>query len=126
MTYRRVFISFRSADCSRWALAILLPLSSLEPGHSLSAQQLSFTTFDVPGAANTFPASINASGAITGAYIDSIRRQQHGFLRDSDGTITTFDPPGYVSATLACCINASGTVAGDYSDTTARHGFLRT
>ena len=37
----------------------------------------------------------------------------HGFLRTSDGTITTFDPPES-GATYALAINGSGAIIGDY------------
>src|SRR5947209_2459935 len=53
-----------------------------------------FITFDVPGAVNgTSPSSINKAGAITGTYYDA-SFLGHGFLRASNGTLTTFDVPG--------------------------------
>jgi hypothetical protein len=39
-----------------------------------------FTTFDPPGSASTFPRAINPAGAITGDYIDA-NYVFHGFLR---------------------------------------------
>jgi hypothetical protein len=47
--------------------------------------------FDHSGSIATFPSSINPAGAITGFYEDT-SFVFHGFLRDPDGTITTFDP----------------------------------
>ena len=60
------------------------------------------TVFDAPGAGTgpgqgTFPFNsphlINPNGAITGYYVDSAF-VSHGFLRDKNGVITTFDAPG--------------------------------
>jgi hypothetical protein len=61
------------------------------------------TTFDAPGACTTtcfpfqgtFAASINPKGEILGVYTDA-NNVNHGFLRVSDGTFTTFDPPGQI------------------------------
>jgi hypothetical protein len=55
--------------------------------------QPTFTAFDPPGSAATFPKSNNPAGAITGLY-DDASGVSHGFLRAPDGTITTFDVPG--------------------------------
>src|SRR5215813_13563876 len=61
-----------------------------------------FTAFDAPGAGTgpgqgTFPLNspqlINQNGAITGYYVDSAV-VRHGFVRDENGVITTFDAPG--------------------------------
>src|SRR6266478_3443825 len=59
------------------------------------------TVFDAPGAGTgpgqgticVSPLIINANGAIAGYYIDS-SNVKHGFLRDTNGVITTFDAPG--------------------------------
>src|SRR6266487_4074511 len=60
------------------------------------------TVFDAPGAGTglgqgTFPINspqlINPNGAITGYYVDSAF-VKHGFQRDKNGVITTFDAPG--------------------------------
>jgi hypothetical protein len=59
---------------------------------SATAQQPTFTTFDLPGSIQTQASNINAAGAITGYYAENC--VAHGFLRAPDGTITTFDPPG--------------------------------
>src|ERR1051326_1778427 len=49
------------------------------------------TTFDVPGALLTYPASINDDGTITGSYEeDSTSHPIYGFNRAPAGTITTF------------------------------------
>lgn len=67
------------------------------------------TLFDYPGATNTTPIAMNASGAVTGLYTDSTG--YHGFVRDALGNFSSFDPPssGY---TVPRSINTSGVVAG--------------
>ena len=53
------------------------------------------TSFDPPGSIYTFVCEetcLNAAGEITGSYYDA-SGVQHGFLRESDGTITSFDAP---------------------------------
>jgi hypothetical protein len=47
----------------------------------------------------------------------------HGFLQTSNGTITTFDPPGS-TFTTAVSINSGGEITGNYIDANfASHGF---
>jgi hypothetical protein len=96
------------------------------------------TVFDAPGAGTgpgqgTFPAFspliINANGAITGSYIDSAF-VRHGFLRDKNGVITTFDVPGAGTGpgqgTFPFAISLGEEITGFYVDgTNANHGFLR-
>lgn len=99
-------------------------------------------TFDAPGAGNesvngfhptpagvfggqgTFSLAINPAEAITGTYFDSTNTA-HGFLRTSEGTITTVDAPSYVG-TFARNISPTGAIAGITKDGNAVfHGFLR-
>jgi|SRR5215472_3378631 len=83
------------------------------------------TTFDVPGATNTFPIDINAEGVIVGRYMTS-NGVVHGFLRDTSGNLTTIDYPGS-SFTAATAINADGDIVGQYALPSApgqRHGYL--
>jgi hypothetical protein len=54
----------------------------------------------------------------------------HGFVRDPNGTVTTFDVPGVCQSsngTFATGINPAGVVVGSYlgSDCGNYHGFLR-
>src|SRR6202521_2468226 len=49
-----------------------------------------WTSFDPVGATDTEPASINPAGEIAGTYYDA-NHVSHGFLRDRDGAITSFD-----------------------------------
>jgi hypothetical protein len=58
---------------------------------------------------STSVSGINDSGVITGAY----GGPGHGFLRDIDGTITSFDVPG-AEATQGDVINNKRVIAGDY------------
>src|SRR5258708_37988860 len=84
-----------------WALSFrfFLLLCGLAPGYiSIAAAQVTFTTFDVPGAGTnqnqgTAPVAINSAGATTGYYIDA-NWGRHGFLRSPNGTFSTFDAPG--------------------------------
>jgi hypothetical protein len=98
------------------------------------------TTFDAPCAGTdafqgTFPDSgpniINPAGAIVGYYYDA-NFVAHGFVRDSDGTITTFDAPGAGSVTdsgqgtYPISIDPAGAIAGSTLDASnVYHGFLR-
>jgi hypothetical protein len=58
--------------------------------------QYTFTTIDVPGAVQTFPYGINATGQIVGDYKDA-GGISHGFLLDVNGSYTTLD------ADVSCC-----------------------
>jgi len=92
-----------------------------------------FETFDAatysPCCIFTFATSINSSGQTTGFDNDGYS-VFHGFMRDRDGTISTFDAPsagtGFNQGTQALVINDSGVVAGIYSDANyVVHGFVR-
>jgi hypothetical protein len=90
----------------------------------------SMTSFVVPGATNTYPLGINASGTVIGYYTDA-NTAYHGFERSPDGTITTFDAPGagttYELGTVPISINDAGVIAGSYSDQNwVYHGFVVT
>jgi len=67
--------------------------------------------------------SINLAGAITGSYIDA-SNNHHGFLRGTDGTITTFDGPS-VFFIAPNSINSAGEITGQYFAFGGTHGFLR-
>lgn len=92
-----------------------------------------FATFDAPGAGSgagtyqgTFPTSVSPKGEIVGTYTDS-NYAAHGFLRASDGTITTYDAPGAVGNTQGSNINPAGEIAGWYADANnVNHGYVRT
>ena len=107
------------------------------------------TTIDAPGAnrvggqcstsiwwlvmQGTAAHNINASGTITGIYTDAIGIG-HIFLRDPDGTFTTFDAPGAGTEAVggtwtatSYTLNPAGAITGWYVDSgMALHGYLRT
>ena len=107
------------------------------------------TTIDVPGSntaggqcstniwwlvmQGTAAQNINAAGTISGIYTDAIG-VGHIFLRDRDGTFTTFDAPGAgteaVEGTWTATtytLNPAGAIAGWYVDSgVVLHGYLRT
>ncbi len=51
------------------------------------------TVFEVPGATATWPNGILPTGDIIGNWADSTGNN-HGFIRQKHGGITTFDVPG--------------------------------
>jgi hypothetical protein len=93
--------------------------------------------FDAPDAGTgtlqgTLPGNINATGLITGYYVDS-SNVNHGFVRAPGGTITEFDAQGagtgpgqgtFVSGTD--CLTDAGATVGYYVDSNGvAHGFVR-
>jgi hypothetical protein len=95
-------------------VATLCTFSSLfcaaqEPAVS---SEVSYLSFEVPGALGTYPMSINNSMAVTGYYYAS-PTMTRGFLRDADGAITTFDVLGDVW-TEPESINDAGVITGYY------------
>ena len=70
------------------------------------------TTFNVTGTTNTFPGGMNSKGQVAGFYRDANDPEiQYGFIRDSDGTVTSIKPEGQ-TFTYAWRINESGQVNG--------------
>jgi hypothetical protein len=100
-----------------------------QSGSNVTGTAADFITFAAPGAGTaagegTFADAINPVGAVTGSYSDA-NDVQHGFLRNPDGTFTTFDPPGSVS-TGPTGINPEGAITGFYYDAAfVLHGFVR-
>jgi hypothetical protein len=94
----------------------------------------SFVTFDPPGSTWTVPSGITPDGTITGSYCDTAACAlqfgfvgAHGFLRDKNGGLTTFDPPGSTQ-TLPTSVTPSGEIVGAYCDQAGcarQHGFVR-
>ncbi|HSS96833.1 MAG TPA: hypothetical protein VLK33_07380, partial [Terriglobales bacterium] len=88
--------------------------------------QTGFFSFDVPGASFTSPHEINAAGTVVGEYFIS-GTATHGFLRASNGQITTFDAPGAIS-TQPVSINDQGQIVGNLVNSGVHlvfHGFMR-
>jgi hypothetical protein len=79
--------------------------------------------------------NINAFGAVAGGYSDdSGNFVHHGFVRDVEGHLKTFDAPGAGAGTdqgtgcpgCAMGLSAFGAVAGNYIDANSvSHGYLR-
>lgn len=119
-------------------------------GHGfVRARDGALTTFDVPNSTDScgdyyysipgwgFPSpgyGISRFGAITGAYFEPIQGNPfggnyRGFMRDRDGTFTTFDAATYPPCcifTFGIAINPAGVIAGYQNDGySVNHGFLR-
>src|SRR5207245_1140080 len=105
----------------KWFLLGMFLVGVFAPAIS-SVHAQTITSFDVPGAIDTFPTSINPAGVITGSYFDSVGF--HGFVRDARGAITSFDPPGSIRTNPAS-INPAGEITGRYGDSGGVHGFVR-
>ena len=104
----------------------------------IRSQQGNFFLFDAPGAGTgpfpegTFvvsPIIINQGGAIAGYYNDSALIS-HGFVREKNGAITTFDVPGARTSagqgTVSYAISPGGGITGYYLDgADVSRGFLR-
>jgi len=110
----------------KWRISLCTVVAALVTAIPMEAQKI--ITYDVPGAVNgVYPNMIVPSGAITGGYLDA-NNFAHGFLRNSDGTITTFDVPGVGGSfgSTGQSMNEQGTIVGSYTDPNDRvHGFLR-
>jgi uncharacterized membrane protein len=88
------------------------------------SNEVSYQSFEVPGALGTYPMSINNSMAVTGYYYASSTITR-GFLREADGTIATFDVLGGLW-TEPESINATGDIAGFYEVVSGvPQGFVR-
>lgn len=73
--------------------------------------------------------AINNAGTVVGYYDQDVvttgDNDQHGFLRDSAGNVTIFDPVGSMG-TVPASINTGGQVAGYYTDGNGiQHAFIR-
>ena len=68
------------------------PAVAKDTQHTFMDDKGSFTTIDVPSAAQTDAYGINARGAVVGAYADG-KGGEHGFI-DENGAFTTIDAPG--------------------------------
>ncbi len=92
---------------------------------AVSAEAAKWKSIDVPGAAATYSSAINDKGVVTGNWLDS-NGLTHGFVRASDGTITSFDPREDTGGAYPDGINIHGSVAGTYLRQNIGHGFVRT
>lgn len=83
-------------------------------------------TFDVPpGEYGTYPYGINSMNVMAGTWFTCQYYCSNGFVRASDGAITTFNPVAS-DYTLVNTINSKNVIAGSYGDSSGTsHGFLR-
>jgi hypothetical protein len=81
------------------------------------AQPNTYVTFSGPGGSAAYAAAINASGQIAGAYAVGCC-QANGFLRNTDGTFSTFALPlllGYANLQIVA-MNKWGTILCSFFD----------
>jgi hypothetical protein len=95
------------------------------------------TTYDVPGEGpqgigcfSDCSIGLNDFGAITGYYLDA-NNVYHGYVRNSQGKVTSFDAPGAdqtagsFNGTFPVSINDQGAITGYYLDSSnVNHAFL--
>lgn len=98
-----------------------------DPKAFLWDQRTGFTYFENPEGHRTVPTGINVRGEVVGFYYvaTSEGQRSHGFLRRSDGSILSFDPPSS-RETYAHGVNDSGAIVGAYLDSLRIiRGFIR-
>lgn len=85
------------------------------------------TAFAVPGASATIANNLNASNQTQGFHVDAADDTVHGYLRDSDGTLTyPIDPAGAVE-TVLFGNNDANWIVGRYTDASGiTHGLFFT
>lgn len=106
------------------SLALLGFTPLLHAQSTVDTVNLTFTTIDVPGAADTNVLGINTAGDVVGDYASSDIAPPHGF-KFSGGIFTLFDYPGQYW-TVPFGINDAGLISGSaYAiDGTSGVGFL--
>lgn len=87
-----------------------------------------FTTFDPPGATSSTASTVSPTGAVVGAYTDTVGELFHGYLLIK-GTYTTIDFPGALYGTFAGGGNPENDITGVYNYTSSctadcGHAFL--
>ena len=111
---------------SIYFLMALLGLSLLEvaPAATISIQVI--TTFDYPGATQTYPFAINDRNEIAGFFYVSGEALSAGFTRTADGQLSEpiVDPNDTHNTTDAYGINNFGVVCGYFFGVDGFHGFL--
>jgi hypothetical protein len=122
--------NMRSA--SKTSLKIFAICLGLLPGLFLCTTAayatVTYLTIDAPRAGikrgeGTQPLAIDKNGVIAGEYQDG-HRLYHGFVREPDGTIRSFDPPG-ASQTNVKGMSATGDIVGSFSSSSSYHAFVR-
>jgi len=113
----------KTRHCLVAALCMLSPLfcAAQEPAVS---HEVSYLSFQVPGALGTYPMSVNSTMAVTGYYYVS-STVTGGFLHDAGGAITTFSVRDGLW-TEPESINDAGDITGFYEVVAGvPQGFLR-
>lgn len=90
----------------------------------------SIAVFDAPGAYETLAEAMNDKCEIVGDYTVRGSADTRSYVREPDGTITTFVPSGAgiapVKSTQTTGIDELGEIAGTFMDTSGHyHGFVR-
>jgi hypothetical protein len=143
MNNRFAFALFCATARRKGMLRLCLALCALGLVLSVNAQaQGTIITFDAPGAGTvnsptcapfcgTVAYANNDLGLIVGSYTDA-NIVPHGFLREPNGHITSFDAPGaglgagLDQGTVAFAISDRGVIVGQYQDSNfVFHGFVR-
>lgn len=98
----------------RCIFLVAFGLVGMLAGLTSSGYGQTYTSFDVPNSTSTTASAINAAGQIAGLYADS--SGNHGFLRESDGSFTSFDAPNIdpfkVSLIGVTSMNNEGQITG--------------
>ena len=90
----------------------------------IASAEAKWVSIDVTGSSQSTPVAINDKEVVTGSWLDN-SGISHGFVRASDGTITSFDAAEEVN-TQVLAINKDGLVAGYYFDFSGNEsGFIR-
>lgn len=114
----------------------LLPVFLLLTAIAICPAAFAQTSFDIPGATEIYPITINSSGTVAGYFATTspsccptFGKDFYGFLRDPAGNITTFStaaPYPNNSLTVVEGMNNSGTVVGfSYWVGAYNRGFIR-
>ncbi len=113
-------LTFRRSCFFGLALSALLILGA----GPVYAQWRPIPPIMVPGATNTQITGINNNGALVGTAL--IGSAWNGFVRDPNGTITTFTVPfAGATGTFPQGINDAGDIAGYYTVAAGAHGFTQ-
>jgi hypothetical protein len=92
---------------------------------SAFATSYTYQTIVQPGAIQTNPLGLNASGEVVGYWLDS-NYGSHPFIYQN-GTITSFSFPQGVDGISVAGINNKGDICGSYADSSdTTHGFIYT
>jgi uncharacterized membrane protein len=92
-----------------------------------------YTFFEPTQAVSSFAEGINDNGVVVGEYRDTALIR-HGYIRQPDGTIISFDDPNAAQLPVSAAIlgteprriNLSGQIVGSYSDSAGvTHAFIK-